>query len=44
MKQTVMSLCGDQQLLGVTMKNSNPTLKQPQPVLFVSRPVTQYHV
>ena len=37
MKQTVLSLCTDQQLPGVA---GNSTLKQPQPVLFVSRPVT----
>ena len=39
MKQTVLSLCNDRQLPGVTM-NNNSTLKQPQPVLFVSHPVT----
>ena len=37
MKQSVLSLCSDRQLPGVTMTNSNSTLKQPQPVLFVSQ-------
>lgn len=36
MKQSVMSLCSDHQLPGVTTSNCNSTLKQPQPVLFTN--------
>ena len=38
MKQAVLSLCNDHEL--PSRITSKATLKQPQPVLFVSHPVT----